>query len=189
MKYGITATMAAALALAACSPKSSETVTTVNETATNEVAAAPMDAAPAVSAGQAFANTAGASDMFEIETSKLATTNANSAAVKDFANKMIAAHNESTAKLKAAGAAATPAITPDPTLSADQQQKLDALKAAKGADFDKLYADDQKAAHQMTLDALRAYSASGDVPALKGFATDMVPIVTAHLNMANALKP
>jgi putative membrane protein len=44
-------------------------------------------------------------------------------------------------------------------------------------------------AHQKTLDGLKSYSASGDVAQLKDFATKMVPIVTAHLNMANGLKP
>ncbi len=39
----------------------------------------------------------------------------------------------------------------------------------------------------MTLDAPKAYSASGDVASLKAFATVLVPIVTAHFNMAKGL--
>jgi len=35
---------------------------------------------------------------------------------------------------------------------------------------------------------LKSYVASGDVPTLKDFASGLVPTVTAHLNMANALK-
>jgi putative membrane protein len=58
-----------------------------------------------------------------------------------------------------------------------------------GADFDTAYAADQVAAHQATLDALKSYSTSGDVPALKTFATGLIPTVTAHLNMAKGLKP
>ncbi|MEP7007177.1 MAG: DUF4142 domain-containing protein, partial [Sphingomonas bacterium] len=45
------------------------------------------------------------------------------------------------------------------------------------------------AAHQATLDALKSYSTGGDVPALKTFATGLIPTVTAHLNMAKSLKP
>jgi putative membrane protein len=68
-----------------------------------------------------------------------------------------------------------------------QQQKLDELKTKSGAEFDTAYAAAQVEAHQMTLDALKAYSASGDVPSLKSFATELVPVVTAHLNMAKGL--
>ena len=46
---------------------------------------------------QGFANAAAASDHFEIESSKLAATSGQSAAVKSFASKMVAAHEGSTA--------------------------------------------------------------------------------------------
>lgn len=143
---------------------------------------------PAASPDQAFANTAAASDAFEIQSSQLAATNASSSGVKSFAKRMIDAHTGSTAKLKTAAASASPAITPVPALTADQQQKLDQLKSQTGAAFDSAYIDDQVAAHQATLDALRSYSSSGGVPALKSFATQMIPTVTAHLNSAKALK-
>nr|WP_237243577.1 DUF4142 domain-containing protein [Sphingomonas sp. LK11] len=38
------------------------------------------------------------------------------------------------------------------------------------------------------MDALRGYATTGDVPALKSFASELVPTVTAHLNMAKGLK-
>ncbi len=102
---------------------------------------------------------------------------------------MVAAHMESTGKLKAAAATATPALTPDPTLSADQQAKLDNLRAASGAAFDTAYVTEQRAAHEATLAVLRDYSANGDAASLKGFAAEMVPVVTAHVNMAKSIKP
>ncbi len=191
MRYTTIAVLSAsALALAACGPKT-ETSTTTN--ITSETSASTIDntalAAPVLSPGQTFANAAASSDAFEIAESQLALTTSKSAAIKSFAQKMIDAHTASTAKLKAAAASATPAITPDPILTAEQQQKLDALKAKTGADFDTGYAADQVAAHQATLDALKSYSATGDVPELKTFATGLVPTVTAHLNMAKGLKP
>lgn len=189
---------ATTLALAACGHKSDTTTatqTSVNDTTVNDTTltadnTANMSAAVApASAGQTFANAAAASDAFEIATSNAALSTSHSAAVKAFANKMITAHTGSTAKLKTAAAAATPAIAPDATLTPDQQQTLDALKAKTGADFDQAYVDAQTAGHQKTLDTLKAYAANGDVPQLKKFATDLVPIVTAHLNMAKGLKP
>jgi putative membrane protein len=192
MRYTIIALLAgSALALAGCGGSKTETSTTTNSVIT-EGDSLTVDnnvTAPVLSPGQAFANAAASSDAFEIAESQLAQTTSKSAAIKSFAQKMIDAHTGSTTKLKAAAASATPAITPDATLTAEQQQKLDALKAKTGTDFDTGYAADQVAAHQATLDALKTYSATGDVPELKTFATGLVPTVTAHLNMAKGLKP
>lgn len=184
---------AAVLATAACS-KHDNANTTGNDMTTdaNMMAANSMAANEAMAASpltaQGFANAAAASDRFEIESSKLAAASASSAAVKSFASKMISAHTESTAKLKSTLAGMSPAVTPDDTLSADQQAKLDSLKGLKGAGFDSAYAAAQTEAHQKTLDALNAYSASGDNAALKTFAAGMIPTVTAHLNLAKGLK-
>jgi putative membrane protein len=137
---------------------------------------------------QGFAHAAAASDRFEIESSRLAEASGSSAAVKKFAAKMITDHTKSTAKLKSTAAAMSPPLTVDDTLAPDQQQMLDSLKGLKGAEFDTAYAAAQVDAHQKTLDALKAYAASGDNSQLKSFANDTIPIVTAHLNMAKGLK-
>ncbi len=184
----------AALALAGCkkeAPAASDTATTAPATpmapdmmpgAETPVADATLDPA------QTFVNAAAASDAFEIETSKLAIANSQSAAVKRFATKMIDAHTQSTEKLKLVTGKMSPSITPDADLSDAQQQALDALKDLKGADFDKAYAKAQVDGHQATLDALKAYAASTDAAApLKDFAKSLIPTVTAHLNMAKAL--
>jgi putative membrane protein len=191
-------TCLAALALAGCghktnsdaSPGSSPSGLSANESDGN--ASAPGDtnqaaASVALPAGQSFANQAAASDDFEIATSKLALDKASKPAVKKFAKQMIDAHTGSTAKLKSVASGLSPALTPDPTLSAEQQQVLTDLQAKSGTEFDSAYKAAQVDGHQKTLDALKGYGASGDVPALKTFATGLVPTVTAHLNMAKNL--
>ena len=184
----MTTLSAAALMLAGCGQKNdAATETGSNMEATNTAMATPP-MATAASAGQTFANEAAASDAFEIATSRAALEKSTSPAIKKFAQSMIDAHTASTAKLKTAASAAAPAITPDPTLTADQQAKLDAMNAASGKAFDQAYVAGQTEGHQMTLDKLRAYSANGDVPTLKAFATEMAPTVAAHLNMAKGLK-
>lgn len=187
---------ASALALAACGQKTDTANTADASMTTNDTTAfdagnagvADTNMTAPATGGQAFANTAAASDAFEIATSKLALDNSSSAAVKKYANQMIAAHTTSTDKLKATTAALTPAITPDPTLTAAQQATVDSLKTLKGAAFDAAYISAQQSGHQQTLDALKAYGATGDVPALKTFATGLTPTVAAHLNMAKTLK-
>ena len=182
----------AALALTACKKEAPATNDVATAPATEVVPGAipgadmPMGTATQTPA-QAFANAAASSDAFEIETSKLAMAKGQSAAVKRFAEKMIDAHTQSTAKLKGVADKLSPAITPDAGLSDAQDQKLDALKNLTGADFDKAYASAQVDAHQMTLDKLKDYAANGDSAPLKAFAKELVPTVTAHLNMAKAL--
>ena len=181
---------ASALALAACGQKSGEADNDMNVAVDNGVMAdnGMMADAASPNSAQGFANTAAASDRFEIESSKLAATQGQSAAVKSFAAKVISAHEESTSKLKATTIGLTPVVTPNDALSAAQQQDLDGLKAKTGAEFDTAYAAAQVKAHQAALDALNGYAASGDTPALKDFASGLVPTVTAHLNMAKGLK-
>jgi putative membrane protein len=182
----ISTLVAAALAVSACGHKEANTTEATSNTAAADLSNTSA-VAPTPSGGQAFANAAASSDAFEIATSKLALANASSGAVKAYAKKMIDVHTDSTAKLKAAASSATPSITPVATLDADQQAKLDALKADTGTAFDHAYAAAQVEGHQKTLDTLRAYASDGDVSQLKSFATTLVPIVTAHLNMAKGL--
>ncbi|WP_425437340.1 DUF4142 domain-containing protein [Novosphingobium guangzhouense] len=176
----------AVLSLSACNKKDAEPATEM----TSAPAADAMNETGTTSAespAQVFANIAAASDMFEIETSKLAAEKAQSAKVKTFAEQMIKAHTESTKKLTAAAAAATPPITLAPRMTAAQDAQLADLRSKTGAAFDEAYAKAQVSAHQATLDALKGYAAGGDQASLKTFATELVPTVTAHLNMAKAL--
>ncbi|MEP7130151.1 MAG: DUF4142 domain-containing protein [Sphingomicrobium sp.] len=176
------------LGLAACGHKDEGMNADVNMAAENADYGNVVAPAAAPTTAQGLANAAAASDKFEIESSKLAASSAQSAAVKSFAAKMVSAHTASTAKLKSTVAGMSPAMAIDDTLSPTQQQTLDNLKAVHGADFDSAYKAAQVDAHQATLDALNGYAAAGDNAQLKTLASGMVPIVTAHLNMAKGLK-
>lgn len=184
--------LALALTLGGCGKKTDDVainnMSTMNGTmeGMGNSAASTM---PMTSPAQTFANAAAASDMFEVESSKLALSKSSSASVKKFADMMVKAHTESTEKLKSAAASATPPIVPNAVLTAEQQATMDKLKSASGSAFDTAYVAAQIDGHQKTLDALRAYSTAGEVPALKSLAGEMVPVVTAHLNLAKGLKP
>lgn len=191
-------TLAGALALGACNNSTTPADTAGTETAMNDTAGTmPMDGAMSGETGgpadqtmmnpQGFVDAAAASDMFEIESSKLAQKMAKGAQVKEFAAMMIKDHNKSTADLKAAAGKASPAVTPAPKMTAMQQSDLDALKSATG-NFDTLYAQKQVAAHQKTLAMLQGYANSGDVAALKEYASKTAPVVEGHLGQARKLK-
>lgn len=176
----------AIITVAGCNKEAEPDADTTTRVAASDTAA-PAAAERAETPGQSFANVAAASDVFEIETSKLAIEKASTAKIKTFARQMVKAHTETTTKLKTASAAATPPIAPVVALTAAQQTQLDDLRGKSGAEFDRAYVAAQITAHQATLDSLKGYSAGGNVHSLKTFATDLIPVVTAHLNMAKSL--
>lgn len=188
-----TTSIAALLVLGACSkagnddaaPAASDSAMADDATAmsTSPAMAAPM-ATP--SDAQSFTDAMAASDMFEIESSKLAATMSQNAAVKKFAQMMIADHTKSSAELKSLAAKASPAVTVVPAMTDAQRGDLDHLKAAT-ADFDKLYAAKQVAAHQQALSMLRGYAAIGDDAAMKAFASKTATVVSGHLDQARNL--
>lgn len=184
----IAAAASLAIATAACQ-KPAETnaqATATSDMMMNQATANDMVMAPM--AAMDFASTIAASDMFEIASGKLAQTMATMDACKKFGAMLVTDHTKSSTMLKTAAAAASPAVTLPTTLPAELQAKLDALKATKGAAFDKLFLEQQKDGHNKALNALKSYSSSGDVVSLKTFASDAAPVVKAHLDMLNSMK-
>lgn len=176
-------TATAVLALAACNQKPAEQPADTNA---DNVPAQEV-ATPAALPAQDFANRLAASDAFEVESSRLAVERAPTPSIKAFAQKMIDAHTASTDRLKKDSASLGPAITPDPAPSAEQKQKLDALRSLTGTAFEQAYMADQVAAHEAALGVVRSYAENGSEPVLKRFAADAVKMVSDHLDEARGL--
>lgn len=141
----------------------------------------PTDAAGFVAA-------VAANDLFEIESGRLAEEKASSAEIKAFGARLASDHERSTAQLKAAAAEGEPAVTVSPVLGAEHQAMLDELKAARGADFDRLFIDQQTRAHSKAVDVLQTYGSGGDEDALRKFADNAAKVVQAHLSHVNGIK-
>lgn len=179
-----------ALALAACQKAPSESDAVSTSVALDDPAAvsssdSAIDTAPVTDA-QTYLAKAGAGDKFEIDSSRAILKTTKNAEIENFAKMMISAHTESTEKVKKAAMAAG-IKAPEPTLTPEMQQKLDAIKAAKGEDADKLYIEDQKEGHQAALALHKSYGAGGDTPQLKVVADNIVPVVRDHITMLNKL--
>lgn len=192
MKHTAFLALAGALALTACGDNADETATdrnadmTANDTAdTGMTPPAGQAAVPA--SPQEFVDMAAASDLFEIESAKLAQEMGSSQAVKDFAAMMVEDHTTSTNNLKSAAAEAEPALTVSPELAADQQAQLDELRQA-GDRFDTVYKQQQVAAHEKALALLRGYAGSGGPEPLTAFADETAAVVEGHLDQARGLS-
>lgn len=173
------------VALAACNKAGDATLNNSNDMAvideTENVAAVnDMASMPANSSADYLAM-AGAGDMFEIESSKAVLETTRNAALKDFANMMVKAHTESTAKVKAAANEAGMTV-PAPKLNPAQQTMLDEIKSAQGKDRDTVYMRHQATAHAEALNLHRGYASSGDSAPLKKAAGEIAPVVQQHID-------
>ena len=131
----------------------------------------------------AYVRMAASSDMYEIQSSQIALSKAQSPAVRGFAQMMVRDHSNTTEQLMAAArAAGIPPMTPQMMpMHADMVARLQAASA--GASFDRLYAQQQLMAHQQALALHSNYAARGDTPALRAVAGAATPIVRGHLEM------
>lgn len=173
--------VAIAFMLAGCNgakdaaPPPSDTAAIDQSAAQPDASATPV----AVTDAASYISKAGAGDMWEIESSKALLAKSTNADVKKFAQMMIDDHGKSTAKVKAAAAAAKLTVT-SPKLDPDQQKMLDEIKAADAKSIDALYLAHQKAAHDAALALHQGYAAGGDTDSLKKAAAEIVPVVETH---------
>ncbi len=151
-------------------------------------AAAMMIAGSAMAAPPApeFVAKAGASDMYEKQSSKMLLKTTRDAGLRRFASEMVTDHTKSTAMVKAA--AVKSGLHPEPPmLDAKQRDMITALSNASDTDRDRLYVDQQKQAHAEALSLMQDYAASGDKPALQDAAGKIVPVVQHHIEMLNGM--
>lgn len=158
-------TIAAGLALA-CVPATATFVS-----AQSEMAAPVVDA-------QQFADTAASSNMFEIESSRLALERSQNDEITAFAELMIADHTAAGEEM--AAAAEEDGVTPVAEMMEKHQTVLDDLAAAEDVQFDEAYIDAQAAAHDEAVALFEGYSTDGEEGALKAFAGETLPILVQH---------
>ena len=123
---------------------------------------------------------AGASDQYEIQSSKLVLQTTHNQKIRDFANMMVTDHMKSTADVKAAAMDA--GMHPAPAkLDGTGLKDLAALRVAKGGMRDTLYVNQQKASHQRALMLQQGYAETGTTPQLKATAAAIAPVVQTHI--------
>ena len=136
--------------------------------------------------GADYVMKAGASDLFEIESSRIALTRARDADVRAYAQMMIDHHTRTSAQVMEA-ARADGLNPPAPILPADKMRKLDALRTVSAETFDQAYVREQLTGHTEALVLHQNFAEEGRVEALKRVAGAAVPIVRSHLDRAHVL--
>jgi putative membrane protein len=136
---------------------------------------------------QDFVTEAAQSDMFEIQSSKMALNTAD-VPTKEFAQKMIDDHTKTTEELKSAVGKGEAHATLPTDMSSSQQSMIAKLNDLRGPDFDKQYHSDQVSAHKDAVSLFQRYGKGGDDAGLKVWADTTAPALERHLEMAQNLN-
>lgn len=149
------------------------------------MASAPAPAPIAITTATEFVPMAVSSNLFEIESSRLALQRSRDREVRRFAQQMIRDHNLASRRM-AAVVRRSGLPAPQPAMTAKHQQMLATVQGA--ADFDAAYVNAQLMAHQEAVALFSSYSSGGDVPQLAEFAGATLPTLQMHLDHVQSLR-
>src|ERR1700730_6840089 len=127
------------------------------------------------------------SDMFEIDSSKLAQDKGN-APEKTFASQMITDHTRTSTELKGLVTSGKVNAELPTALDSSHQGKLDKLKGESGKDFSSDFDSVQVSGHKDAVSLFERYARGGDNAALKDWAGKTLPMLKHHLDMAEGLR-
>lgn len=142
-------------------------------------AALALAQAPRTATGsQEFAEIAASSNLFEIETSKLAFERTTNDQVLAFAEQMVADHTAASDTL--AAAAAADGVTLPAGMAGKEQTQLEQLRDARGETFDQVYLAAQVGAHDEAVELFATFAEQGEEGALRDFAAETLPTLQEH---------
>jgi putative membrane protein len=134
-----------------------------------------------------FVKEVAVSDMFEIESSKLAQDKGN-APEKSFAAQMVTDHTKTSTELKGLVSSGKVKAELPSALDSSHQSKLDKLKGESGKDFSSDFDSMQVSAHKDAVSLFERYAKGGDNADLKDWAGKTLPALKHHLQMAQNLN-
>jgi len=136
----------------------------------------------AASADAKFIKSAAEGGMAEVQFGQLAQQKASSQEVKDFGQRMVTDHTKANDKLK--DIASKEGVTLPAELGMKDRALYKRLSGLSGADFDRAYMDAMVKDHKEDIAEFQKESDSGKDQSVKQFATDTLPTLREHLQMA-----
>jgi putative membrane protein len=144
-------------------------------------------------ADRTFVTNAADGGMFEVRAGEMAVAKGDSTqmgmvmgsdsmSIKSFGQMMITDHTKANNELKMI--ADRKDVELPTTLSTAKQQMLDSLSAASGTTFNKMYAKMMVSSHQQTVSLFENQANSGQDADLKSWASQTLPTLRHHLEMA-----
>jgi putative membrane protein len=133
-----------------------------------------------------FVKEAAISDMFEIDTSQLASQGGE-AKSKAFATQMIEDHQKTSSQLKSMVQSGSAQAKIPTALDGAHKEMLEKLRTLHGHAFVTEYRRDQISGHEDAVALFRRYAQNGDNAQLKNWAGQTLPTLEHHLELARNL--
>lgn len=167
----VTAVVAApALMLAGCGGGSGARVQSASVTPA-------VIASPVMVSAAAYVAAASSIDLFEMQTAQLALQRAQDPANRALAQKLLSAHQGTSAQLSFAGRRLN--LLPSASLDSEHLAMLNALQAT--SDFDQTYRAQQNIVLQEGLKLHEGYARNGDSPTLRPIAANAENVMRSNL--------
>jgi putative membrane protein len=132
-----------------------------------------------------FAENAARAGLAEVEAAKLAQQKASDKDVKEFARQMEADHTRANDELRQLADSKGLALPAEP--DGKHKRAIEKLGKEDAAKFDREYMKDQTADHRVVLMDFDRESKAGRDPDLKKWASDKLPLLHHHLDMADTV--
>jgi putative membrane protein len=139
----------------------------------------------AETADQVFFKQAAEAGVAEVDVGKLAQDKASAAGVKNFAMMMVSDHTQANARLKSIATKKNVMLPSMP--NPEHQTMKKKLEGLSGSAFDKAYMDGQVADHTKVARLLQSEISSGTDAEATAWASETLPTVKAHLELAKKL--
>ena len=133
-----------------------------------------------------FAREAASGGMMEVQLGKLASERASNAQVKQFGQRMQKDHSKANDQLKKL--AASKGIKLPTALEGKQKSTVDKLTKLKGQEFDRQYMSTMVDDHKEDLEKFEKQAEKGKDADLKKFASEHVPVMRKHLELAQQIE-
>lgn len=178
----------AAFAVAACQQENSPPAVDAVQDKTAAVVGQTSAATLGANTVMGYVPNAAMGDMYEIQAAEIALEKSKNAGVRDLATMIRTDHTAASQAFKPLAREAAPEVELPTALDERRQGMIDNLRSASPDDFDRVYLDQQVAAHQEAVTLHRGFSDNADAPAVAGHARTVLPKIEAHLAEAQRLR-
>lgn len=152
------------------------------------IGAAVGKVAASVSGGSTsgFVRNAVLGDLYEIEAAELALSRGTQP-IRNIAQEMLSEHRQNSQRLISTAKRVESETEVPSDLDERRRGMIDNLRTAPDDEFEKVFVQQQKAAHEEALDLYRTYAEEGESEPLREFAGQTLPVLKRHLKHVHGL--
>jgi putative membrane protein len=133
-----------------------------------------------------FMKEAASGGLMEVELGKIAAEKGSHQRVKEFGKRMQADHGKANDQLKKIASSKGVDLPTQP--SGEHKSTMDKLTKLSGAEFDREYMDAMVDDHKEDIEKFQTQADKGKDPDLKKFASDNLPVLKKHLELAQSTQ-